>query len=126
MFRLDTLKRDCAGTSGDGFGSEFNQVSGSGFGTGSGSRRAKMTHKNRKKIKKFNLFLFEGCRLLLWLGRPLWRQGIGKSQFLILKKLNFSISCTFFSIFGYRNPGSVFCLKCWIGIHIRIRNTGGG
>jgi hypothetical protein len=47
-------------------GSGFNQVSGSG----SGSRRAKMTHKNRKKVKKFQclkygMFSFEGWRLLL-------------------------------------------------------------
>jgi hypothetical protein len=34
---------------GSGFG--FNQVSGSG--SGSGSRRAKMTHKNRKKVRNF-------------------------------------------------------------------------
>jgi hypothetical protein len=43
------------------FGSGFNQVSVSG----SGSSRAKMAHKNRKKLKKFNvlkcwMFSFEG------------------------------------------------------------------
>ncbi len=43
-----------------------------------------------EKIKKFNglkcwMFSFEGLRLLLWLGRPLWRPGIGILQFLIQK-----------------------------------------
>jgi hypothetical protein len=37
---------------------------------GSGSRRAKMTHKNRKKVKNFHvlkcwMFFFENLRLLL-------------------------------------------------------------
>ncbi len=41
-------------------------------------RRAKITHENRKKVKKFHnlkcwMFSFEGWRLLLLLGRPLWR-----------------------------------------------------
>jgi hypothetical protein len=41
--------------SGIRIGSGFNQVNGSGFNqvNGSGSRRAKMTHKNRKKLGNF-------------------------------------------------------------------------
>jgi hypothetical protein len=35
----------------------------SNFGSGSGSRRAKMTHKNRKKSRIF-MFLSTGCSLL--------------------------------------------------------------
>jgi hypothetical protein len=48
------------------FGSGFNQLS------GSGSRRAKMTHKNRKKFTKFHvlkcrMFSFEGWRPKPWI-----------------------------------------------------------
>jgi hypothetical protein len=35
-----------------------------------------------------------------------------------ISKLQFLISCKFFSIFGHQNPGSgsLFSLKCWIWI----------
>jgi hypothetical protein len=46
-------------------------------GSGSGSRRAKITHKY-KKVKNFHvlkcwMFSFEGGRLLLQLVQPFWR-----------------------------------------------------
>jgi hypothetical protein len=50
-------------------GSRFNKVSGSVSGSGFGIRikKAKMTHKNRKKIKKFHvlkcwMFSFRGLK----------------------------------------------------------------
>jgi hypothetical protein len=57
---------------------------------GSGSRRAKMTHKNRKKSEIF-MFLSTGCSLLraegffCCLGGLLGGLGISKFQFLIKK-----------------------------------------
>ncbi len=71
-------------------------VSGSGLDpyseSGSGSKRAKMTHKSRKKCVKVQVLMcwmasFESWRLLLQLRHTLWRPGIGKLQFLILKKI---------------------------------------
>ncbi len=63
-----------------------------GFGSGSGSesRRAKMTHKNRKKSRIF-MFLSTGCSLLraegfsCSLGVLYGGLGISKLQFLIKK-----------------------------------------
>ncbi len=58
--------------------------------SGSGSRRAKMTHKNRKKSRIF-MFLSTGCSLLraegfsCSLGVLYGRPGISKLQFLIKK-----------------------------------------
>jgi hypothetical protein len=57
---------------------EFGQLDpNSHWKCGSGSRKAKMAHKKRNNVKKcFGLkwwmFSFEGCRILLWLGRPPW------------------------------------------------------
>jgi hypothetical protein len=79
---------------------------------GSGSRRAKMTHKNRNEeiekflkfhVYKFWKFPFAGWRLLLWLGRPSWTP---------IKGL---INCIFLS-----KKFDFFQLKL-LGIRIRIR-----
>jgi hypothetical protein len=62
----------------------------SNCGSGSGSRRAKMTHKNRKKSRIF-MFLSTGCSLLRAegfsssLGVLYGGLAIGKLQFLIKK-----------------------------------------
>jgi hypothetical protein len=61
-----------------------------GFGSGSGSRRAKKTHKNKKK-SRIVMFLSTGCSLLraegfsCSLGVLYGGQGISKLQFLIKK-----------------------------------------
>jgi hypothetical protein len=62
----------------------------SNYGFGSGSRRAKMTHKNRKKYRIF-LFRSAGCSLLraeggfsCSLGVLYGGLGISKLQFLIM------------------------------------------
>ncbi len=97
--QLPAPERQCCG-------SGFNQVSGSG----SGSRRAKMTQKSWKNVKNF-MFWNAGCSLsraecffcnldVLYGGLE-----ISKLLFLIQKKFNF-FSCKFFSIFGHKNPGS--------------------
>jgi hypothetical protein len=70
---------------------------------GSGYRRAKMTHKYRKKIHvlKCWMFSFEGCRLLLY-----GDLSIGKLQFSIQKIYITRFSAVnFFYIFGHQNPG---------------------
>jgi hypothetical protein len=73
----------------------------SGFGSGSGFRRAKMTHKNRKKVNKFDflkywmsLLMAEGFSCSLDIGSPLWRPR-SKLQFLIKKRYNKFFGCIF-------------------------------
>ncbi len=66
--------------------------------SGSGSRRAKMTHKSRKKIKSscfevLDMASFEIWRLLLLLGRSLWRPREVNCSFW--SKKNF-FTCNFF------------------------------
>jgi hypothetical protein len=101
----------------------FGSVSGSAFldpdphsncGSGSGSRRAKMTHKNRKQYRFF-MFWSAGCSLLraegfsCSLGVLYGGLGISKWQFLIKElKIQFP-AVIFYFILG---------LKPWI----RIRN----
>ncbi len=88
------------------FGSGFNQVGGSGY------RRAKLTHKNRKKLRNF-MFWSAGCSLLRAEGLLLYRSldvlneglGISKLQFLI-KKISIFFSCEFVFVFCPKNPGS--------------------
>ncbi len=69
-------------------GSRFNKVSGSGFGFWIRSRRAKMNHKNRQKLRNF-MFWSAGCSLLRAEGFICSLDvlygglGIGKLQFLI-------------------------------------------
>ncbi len=76
--------------------SEFNQVSGSG----SGSRRANITHKNRKKLRNF-MFWSAGCSLLraeslsCSLDVLYGGQGISKVQFL-QKHMAFFSAVNFF------------------------------
>ncbi len=90
----------------------------SGSESGSGSRRAKMTHKNRKKVKKFHvlkswMFPFEGWRLLLQLGRPLCQRGQGIS----------TVSCNFW----WKKNSAVNFLqssKPWIRIGFGSRVAG--
>ncbi len=92
--------------------------------SGSGSRRAKITLKIRKKVQKF-MFRSTGCSLLRAEGFSCrldvlyWGLRISKLQFWIVN-------------FWSWNPGSgsglVFSVKCWIRIRvrnqwIRIRNT---
>ncbi len=118
-------------------GSGFNQVSGSG--SGSRSTRAKMTLKRRKKLWNF-MFWSAGCSLLRAEGflcnLDVLYEGLGISNWFLIKIFSFFFSCKSFSIFGHQNPGSgsgvrigsgsVFSLKCWILIRIkwiRIRNT---
>ncbi len=85
---------------------------------GSGSRRAKMTHKNRRKSKIF-MFLSTGCSLLraegfsCSLGVLYWGLEIRKVQFLI-KKIEIKFPARNFFSFRSSNPGS--------GSGIRIRN----
>ncbi len=83
------------------FWSGFSQVRGSWFG----SRRAKMTHKSRKKLKNC-MFWSAECSLLsaeLFFGSPFWRPrdkvncSFGKKKFFC---------CKFSSIFAHQNPGS--------------------
>ncbi len=72
--------------------------------SGSGSRRAKMTHKNGEKLRKF-IFWSDGCSLLRAEGfffslDVLYRGlGIGKLQFLIKIIFNF-FSCPFFNFWS--------------------------
>ncbi len=95
--------------------SEFYQVS------VSGSRRAKMTHKNRKKLRKFMflkcwMFFFKGSRILSCSLDVLYGDlGISKLQ-LLIKKCKHLFSCRFFVIFCHQNPesGLELSLKCWI------------
>ena len=92
-------------------GSKFNRVS------GSGSRRAKMTHKSKKNFMLWSV----RCSLLR-----------AESFFCNLDVI-YLFNCNFFINFGSLNPwirngsGSrlVFSLKCWIRIRMkwmRIRN----
>jgi hypothetical protein len=87
----------------------------SNCGSGSGSRRAKMTHKKRKKVRNF-IFSIAGCFLLRFEGffcsiGVLYRGlGISKLQFLI-KKIEIKFPARhFFSILGHQildpDPGS--------------------
>jgi hypothetical protein len=108
-----------------GFGS--GSVSGSALiwvaRSGSGSRRAKITHKSRKKSRIF-MFLSTGCSLLrvegfsCSLGVLYGGLGISKLQFLIKKIKIIFPAINFFSILGHQtlDPGS------WSGSGIRIWN----
>jgi hypothetical protein len=87
--------------------------------SGSGSRRAEVTHKNRKKLINF-MFLRKKSRNFMFLsaGGSLLKAegfccnldvlyegpGISKLQFFFINKYNFFSSCNFFSlpIFGYK------------------------
>ncbi len=68
--------------------------------SGSGSRRAKMTHISRQKFVKVHVLkcwmasFVDGLFSITWIG-------IGKLQFLIKKKFKKISSCNFFSIFGH-------------------------
>ncbi len=89
--------------------------------SGSGSRRAKITHKNWKK------FWSAGCSLLRadgfsWSLEVLYGGlGISKMQYLI-QKISIFFSCKFVPILGHKNPGfgldldgySLISLKCWL------------
>ncbi len=101
----------------------YGSVSGSAWirinlSCGSGSSRAKMTHKNRKKARIF-MFSCTGCSLLRAegffcnLGVLYGGLGISKLQFLI-KKIKIKFPAINFSNFRSSNPGS--------GSGIRIRN----
>ncbi len=116
-------------------GSGFNQVSESG----SGYRRAKMTHKNRKKVRNFMLWS-AGCSLLRVEGFSCsldvlyggLRIRLGKIAIFDQKISKQFFRCNFFKfLIKLKNTGSgspsVFSLKCWLRIRtqwIRIRNTG--
>ncbi len=89
----------------------YNQVGGSGFG----SRGAKMTHQNRKKVKYFHVlksWMFSlragsfSCSLDVLYGA------------LRLSKCN----CDFFSIFGHQNPGSGLDYGSLVSLKFWIRN----
>jgi hypothetical protein len=71
-------------------------------GYGSGSKRAKMTHKNRKKV--INLIFVSAGRSLLRASRVAWPSKLGISK-LQLKYESFFFSCIF-PIFGHKNHGS--------------------
>ena len=73
---------------------------------GSGSRRVKMTHKNRKKLINF-IFRSAGCSLLRAEGFSC-SLDISKLQFLIKKERKKNFCCNFF--FGF------WSLKSWIRI----------
>jgi hypothetical protein len=98
--------------------------------SGSGSRRAKMTHKSRKKLVKVHVLK---CWMASFRAEDFFYNldilygglGIGKLQFLIKKK---KISVViFFSIFGHLSPwirigfGSGSVLASNIKLRIRIR-----
>ncbi len=104
-------------------------------GSGSGSRRAKMTHKNRKSTE-FSCFWSVGCSLLraerfsCSLG-VLCGLGTSKLQFLV-KKLKIKYPAVNFFQFKVIRPWILICnpdpesgfailKKCWIRIRIRIR-----
>ncbi len=130
--------------SGGGGGMYLNQCFGSGSGmdpesirsedpdsvSGSGSRRAKMNHKNIKKLRNF-MFWSAECSLL-WdecfscsLDVLYGGLGIRKLQFFI-KNISHFFSCKFCFHFWSSKPGSgsAFSLKCWIRNQwIRILNT---
>ena len=104
---------------------DFGSGSGQWIRTVFGSRRAKMTHKSRKKLRNF-MFWSAGCSLLRAEGFFSTRNldvlyvGLetGKLYGSFLSEKNF-VFC-----FG-SGSGSVFSLKCWIRIRIkwiRIRN----
>ncbi len=88
------------------------QCCGSGFSceSGSGSRRAKMSHKNWKKLINL-IFWIAWCSLLraegfsCSLGVLYGDLGISKLQFW--SKID-KFLAVFFSIFGHQNPGSGF------------------
>jgi hypothetical protein len=69
--------------------------------SGSGSRRAKMTHKSRKKYKNF---MFSSVKWPLLRSEGFFSNldvlygglGIGKLYFLIIKKIYIFFSCNFF------------------------------
>jgi hypothetical protein len=63
--------------------------------SGSGSKRAKMTHKSRKKFLRAEGFFYNLDIPVLYGGL-----GIGKLQFLIKKKKK-NFSCNFLVIFGH-------------------------
>ncbi len=96
-------------------------------GSGSGSRRAKLTHKNRKKYRIF-MFWSAGCSFLraedffCSLGVLYGGLGISKLQFLI-KKIKIKISCCkLFSTLGHQTR-----IRIRIRIKsMRIRNPGFG
>jgi hypothetical protein len=81
-----------------------------GCESGSGSRRAKMTHKNRKKYRNF-MFWSAGCSLLraegfsCSLGVLYGGLGISKLEFLI-KKIKIKFPSVYFFNFSSSNPGS--------------------
>jgi hypothetical protein len=109
-----------------------------GFGSGSGStwirinlscgsRRAKMTHKNKKKSRIF-MFLSTGCSLLraegfsCSLGVFYGGRGISKLQFWIKK---IEIKFPIFFNFRSSNPGSAVRKNAGSGSKsMRIRNPG--
>ncbi len=124
----------------------FNQVSRSGSGldpdsirsvdpdseseSRSGSRRAKMTYKNRKKLRNFmlwsagrSLLRAEGfsCSLDVLYGGL----GISKLQFFIKELSNFFPAVIFFPILEYQYPGSgaVFSPKWCILIRIPVLDS---
>ncbi len=68
------------------------------FRSGSGSRRVKMTHKERKKLRKFT-FWSAGCSLLM-------NEGFSCSLDVLFRGLGVSELHFFSSIFGHKNPGS--------------------
>ena len=116
----------CSVVDPDSYGSALIRSAGSG----SGSRGAKVYHKNRKKWRNF-MFWSAGCSLLRVDGfscsLDVLYGGLGIIKLLcFIKKYKFSFSCTFFTVFGHKNPGSGWIriridLKCWIRIRIRIR-----
>jgi hypothetical protein len=76
-------------------------VSGSGFG----SRKAKMTHKHRKKLINF-IFGSAGCSLLRSEGCSCTLD-LSKFQILIKKDI-LKIFCRIFPVFDHQNLGSGF------------------
>ncbi len=117
-------------------GSGFNQFSGSGYGfwiwIRTGSRRAKITNKKRKR---YFIFWSAGGSIspVAWTDILYGCLGIGKLQFLIKIISNFFPAVFLFLVIKPwiwigSGSGSVFILKCWIWIQIRtqwiqIRNT---
>jgi hypothetical protein len=86
---------------------------------GSGSRRAKMTHRHRKKLTNL-IFLSGGWSLLRAEGFSC-SLDISKQKFLIKKKIKQFFSCIFTFRFWSSKPWIRIHLKCWIRIRIRIQ-----